>query len=226
MAMRQVANARGSVHRGNTAPRVARVFLRHGGRMLLTAVAALTLVLLWTAPALAREGDSLTTLFVGTTRFMADDATSYGTTFGGSYGYEIIDDLLWSVGLAFSTTDGTETVNNNRYNIYASTTTVQTGPTYYFNRTPQSLVIPFVGAGLSVLNYDVKYEFPGSKLGKTSGTGLGGYGQVGVELWITRSTTFIMAYEVAAHDVKTEAGDHVVLRSGGLQLSLRIGIRL
>jgi hypothetical protein len=226
MAMRQAANVRGTNHSVNMAPRGARGFPRQGGRILLTAVGALTLALLWTAPALAREGDSQTTLFVGTTRFMADDATSYGTTLGGSYGYEIVDDLLWSAGVAFSTTDGTATVNNNTYNIYASTTTFQTGPTYYFNRTPQSLLIPFVGAGLSVLNYDVRYEFPGSKLGRTSGTGLGGYGQVGVELWLTRSTTFIAAYQAAAHDVKTEAGDHVVLRSGGLQISLRIGIRL
>jgi outer membrane protein W len=226
MAMRQATTGRGAVHCGYAAPRVACVSLRHGGLVLLSAVAALTLLLLWTAPALAREGDSQTTLFVGTTRFMSDDATSYGTTFGGSYGYEFIDDLLWSVGLAFSTTDGTATVNDTRYNIYASTTTLQTGPTYYFNRTPKSLVIPFIGAGLSVLNYDVRYDFPGSKLGKTSGTGLGGYGQVGVELWLTRSTTLILAYQAAAHDVKTQAGDHLTLRSGGLQLSLRIGIRL
>lgn len=192
----------------------------------LVAGGVLLLAMLWGVPASASEGDTQTLIFVGTTRFTSDDATSYGTTFGGSFGYEIIDDLLWSVGVAFSTTDGTATVNNTRYNIYARTTTIQTGPTYYFNRAPQSLIIPFIGAGVSALNYDVRYEFPGSELGKTSGTGLGAYGVAGVELWLTRSTTLILAYQESGHDVQTQAGDHVTLRQGGLQLSLRIGIRI
>ncbi len=200
---------------------------RHTGwGATLAAAGALLLILLAAAPAAATEGDTQALLFVGTTRFTSDDATSYGSTFGGSFGYEIVDDLLWSVGGAFSTTDGTATVNNKRYNIYARTTTLQTGPTYYFNRSPRSLVVPFIGAGVSVLNYDVKYEFPGSELGKTSGSGFGGYGLVGLELWLTRSTTFILTYQESGHDVKTQSGDHVWLHQGGLQLSLRIGFRL
>jgi len=199
-----------------------------GAVLTMTLGLALGLALLagTATSAAAREGDSQTLIFVGTTRFEADDATSYGTTFGGSYGYEIIDDLLWSVGASASTTDGTATVNSQTYNIYARTTTIQTGPTLFFNRSPQSLLVPFVGAGVSVLNYDVKYEFPGSKLGKTSGSGPGAYALAGVELWLSRSITFVGQYTVAAHQVKTQDGEYVTLRSGGLGLSLRIGIRM
>jgi len=193
---------------------------------LLTAMLGLVLLAGVASPAAAREGDSQTLIFVGTTRFESDDATSYGTTFGGSYGYEIIDDMLWSVGASASTTDGTATVNNHTYDIYARTTTIQTGPTFFFNRAPGNLLIPFVGAGVSVLNYDVKYEFPGSKLGKTSGSGPGAYALAGIELWLSRSITLIGQYTLAAHQVKTQSGEYMTLRSGGLGLSLRIGIRM
>jgi hypothetical protein len=176
--------------------------------------------------AAAREGDTQTTLFVGTTRFVADDASSYGTTLGASFGYEVIDDLMWSVLGSYSTTDGTAKANGQHYAITARTGNLQTGATYYFNRTPQSLVIPFIGAGLSVISYDVDYTFPNSQLGKTSGTGPGAYALAGLELWLTRSTTFIAQYQLAAHDVRTQSGDHVMLRSGGLLLSIRIGVRL
>jgi hypothetical protein len=195
------------------------------GRLLALTVGLLLLAGAAT-PAEAVEGSTQTLIFVGTTRFQSDDATSYGTTFGGSFGYEIIDNLLWSAGIAVTTTDGTATVNNKTYDIYARSTTLQTGPTYYFNRSPGSLVIPYIGAGVSLLNYDVEYEFPGSDLGKTSGTGPGGYALAGVELWMSRSITLVLQYTLAAHEVKTQDGDRVTLRSGGLGLSLRIGIRI
>jgi hypothetical protein len=188
---------------------------------------ALSLGMLAFAPVgWAREGDTQALIFIGTTRFASDDATSYGTTFGASFGYEVIDDLLWSVAVAATTTDGTATVDNKTYDIFARTTTLSTGPTYYFNRAPGSLVIPFVGAGLSVLNYDVDYDFPGSQLGKTSGTGAGGYTLAGVELWLSRTITLIAQYTLAAHEVETQDGKRVTLRSGGLGLSVRIGIRM
>lgn len=199
---------------------------RKGIAAAVAGVVGLVALTLSPSPAFAREGDTQTLIFVGTTRFESEDATSYGTTFGGSWGYEIIDNLLWSVGAAYTTTDGTAKVNNTSYDIHANTTTVSTGPTYYFNRERGSLVIPYVGAGISALNYDIDYTFPGSKLGKTSGTGAGAYALAGVELWVSRGLTLVGQYTLAAHQVKTEAGDTVTLRSGGLGISIRIGFRM
>ena len=130
------------------------------------------------------------------------------------------------MGAGYTTTDGTAKVNGTSYDIHANTTTLQTGPTYYFNRERGSLVIPYIGAGISALNYDIDYEFPNSKLGKTSGTGYGGYALAGVELWVSRGLTLVGQYTLAAHQVKTEAGDTVTLRSGGLGISIRIGFRM
>lgn len=175
---------------------------------------------------LAREGDTQSLLYVGTTRFASSDATSYGTTFGGAFGYEVIDNLVWSVGASVSTTDGRAKADGKSYDIYARTTTLQTGPTYYFNRERGSLVIPYVGGGISVLNYDIDYDFPDSDLGKTSGSGGGVYALGGVELVLTRSLTFVAQYTIAAHQIRTEDGDAATLRSGGLGLSLRVGIRI
>jgi hypothetical protein len=189
---------------------------------LLLALAALC------APGAAEayQGDSRATLFVGTTRFMASDASTYGTTFGFSWGYEVIDDLLWSFGAAATTTDGTVTSAGQKYPISAQTTTEQTGLTYYFNRSPTSLLIPFVGGGFSLMQYDIDYTFPDSQVGKTSGSGAGAFANAGLEIWFSRATTLILQYQAAAHEVRTQSGKTILVDSGGLLLSLRIGIRV
>ena len=70
--------------------------------------------LVWAAgPAAAREGDSRAGLFIGTTTFAVDSYTTYGTTFGGSYGYEFQDELMWTLGGAFSSTNGQATVTDS-----------------------------------------------------------------------------------------------------------------
>jgi len=197
--------------------------MRSGTLAGLVLVAAL---LMAPVTAEAMQGDSRTTLYVGTTRFQAPDASTYGTTFGLSWGYEVIDDLVWGIGIATTNTDGSVIVGRESRLISAQTTTEQTGLTYYFNRSPTSLVVPFIGGGVSVMQYEIDYSFPGSYLGRTSGTGGGGFALAGVELWMTRSITLIMQYQAAAHEIKTQSGKTAQLDSGGLLLSLRIGIRL
>jgi outer membrane protein W len=188
---------------------------------MLPAAMLLAVLLLWAGPARARQGDQRLGLFVGTTTTAVQTYTTYGVDFGGSYGYEFADNVLWTVGASFAATDGTATdTSGNPVTLHANTAEFQTGLLNYFNRHPGSLIIPYVGAGVSVLNYSIDY--PGTTVGTTSGTAPGVYGQVGVEFRMTRNFTVIPQLGVQVHTIKTQTGASTGMISGGLVLTLRI----
>jgi hypothetical protein len=172
----------------------------------------------------AAEGDSQTLIYIGSSLVAIDDAYSQGTTFGARWGYEFQDDLLWTVGGAFSTTDGTQTVSGAQYDIHANSTTVQSGLLYFFGRRPRKLVLPFVGGGIAAIDYAVDYRYPGSKVGQTSGTGPGVFAFAGVEIWLARAITFILSYQVDAYQIARQDRHTDTLASGGVLLALRINV--
>ena len=169
----------------------------------------------------AAKGDSRTALFFGTTRFVVKDDSSFGTTIGGSYSLDLGNELWWNSGVAFGFTDGEATDDaGNTQEIQANTNQYHSGLTLYFNS--KSAFSPFVGGGLSVLEYTIDYAYEGSEVGETSGVGLGAYSMVGMNINLTRRMTFIPIYQFSAHSIETEDGDPVTIIGGGLQLSLRI----
>lgn len=174
------------------------------------------------APAQARKGDSRAGLFVGTTTFTVEDYRTFGTQFGGFYGTEVADDLLWSFGGTFTSTNGQATVDvagtPTVVDLRATTSAVRTGLAAYFNRG--GVVIPYVGGGLSYMNYDLQY--PNTTIGTTSGTAPGAYANVGVEFRASRSITVIPQFGIEVHSIRTETGQTKGLLSGGLVLTVRI----
>jgi len=173
---------------------------------------------------LASEGDSQTLIFIGSSQVFIDNATSEGTTLGARWGYEFMDDLLWTVGGAFTSTDGKQTVSSVDYTTHADTTTLQTGLLYFFGRAPRKLVVPFIGGGIAAMEYDVDYRYPGSKVGKISGSGPGGFAFAGVELWLARALTVIVSYQAEAYEIARQGGGSTTLSSGGVQLAIRLNI--
>ena len=169
---------------------------------------------------LAAVGDSRAGIFLGTTTFTAGGGTTSGVTYGGTYGWEIYSDLVLDLGLAFSATDGTETVGGVQYDLTTNTTDMRLGLTRYFNRGSSSTLIPFAGGGLSMLNYDIEYT--GLELGKTSGTGPGAYAGGGLLIRFSRRMTLILRLGGQVHQLKSETGETVNAISGGLSFSLRI----
>jgi Outer membrane protein beta-barrel domain len=194
------------------------------GRWSRGAALLIAALLCGAAPAAARQGDSRAGLFIGTTTQSVDQYTTFGTTFGGQYGYEFQDDLLWTLGGSFASTEGTAIVNTPsgpmQVDLRARTAAFQTGLLTYFNRQPSSLVIPFAGGGISFLNYSL--EYPNTVIGTTSGTGPGAYVSLGVELRLTSSLTLIPELGLQVHTIKTQSGDRKGLLSGGLIFTLRI----
>ena len=184
------------------------------------------LVCVGATPALARKGDARAGLFIGTTTSSVSGYTTFGTAFGGSYGYEFQDDLEWTFGGTFASTEGNTTVtdasgaNPHEVTLTAKTAAVRTGLVAYFGRSLEGAVVPYVGGGLSFLNYDLTY--PETSVGTTSGTGPGAYVQAGVELRLTRAVTLIPQLGLQVHTIKTESGDRTGLVSGGLVFTIRI----
>jgi len=190
---------------------------------LICAGALLGLALL-AAPATAREGDSRAGLFLGTTTNNVDAYTTFGSIFGFSYGYEFANDLLWTAGAAFTSTAATATVDVNgtptEVDLEARTYAARTGLLAFFAHSRAGLGIPFVGAGLSVMAYDLNY--PNTTVGKTSGTAPGSYATVGVELRMTEHITLIPEFGIQVHTIKTQTGASKGFLSGGLVFTLRI----
>jgi hypothetical protein len=188
-------------------------------RPALLGALVLGLALVTAAPAWGRKGDTRFGLFVGTTTASIDGQTTFGTNFGGSYGLELEDDLLWTVGASFATTEG-EITSPAPAVLRSSTAAVQSGLTAFFNRKPDSVAIPFVGAGLSLMNYD--FVYPGTNVGTTSGTGPGAFAQAGVEFRLSRNFTLIPQFGLQVHSIKSETGATLGLLSGGLVFTFRI----
>ena len=194
---------------------------RSNGSIAL-ALAAL-LALAWADPAAAAQGDQRTTIFIGTTSYSDGEASSFGTTFGVKWALEFRKDVEWTISGAYAVTEGEHKVQGETYDVSARTTTVQTGLTRLFNNEPSSAFVWFVGGGLSVLSYDLEFDYPGGDVGNTSGVGPGAFGVGGLEIRLTRSIHFIPEYVVSVHSIKTEDGDSFTLVSSGLVIALRIG---
>lgn len=192
--------------------------LRYGAGWALAAALWLGLA----SPLWAAEGDSRGGLFIGTTSFAVGGDTTFGTTFGFNYGTEIEDDLLWSTSAAFISTEGEKVVDGQTFPISTRATIVQTGLLAFFNLGPGSTLLPFVGGGPSLISYDIDHTYPGSQVGRTSGTGFGFFGTTGVEIRLGKRTTLIPQYLFTAHTIETETGNSTTLFSGGLMIAFRI----
>lgn len=188
-----------------------------------TLVAVLTVLLACTAlapPARADQGDSYAGLFLGTTTYGVQSYTTHGGSFGGLYGYEYAENRLWTLGATFASTTGTTTdTSGTTYDLSASTAEFTTGLLAYF--TPESAAVrPYLGAGVSLLAYNL--DFTGTTVGKTKGNGPGVYGRVGLELRLTPHFTLIPQFGLQAHSIRTESGSTTGMLSGGLIFALRI----
>lgn len=193
----------------------------------LIALAPVLAVLCWGgifSEAWAAEGDTRTTIFAGTTTYSDGTTSTFGTTFGARWAWEFVPDVQWTIGGSYSVTDGEHKESDGQVTaVHARTTTAQTGLTYLINNAPQSNVIGFVGGGVSVISYDLDFDYPDSDVGRTSGVGPGVFAQVGAEFRLSRNFYFIPAYTASAHAIETQEGDTFTLVSSGIVVSLRIG---
>lgn len=189
--------------------------------LLASCAVSFSAAFFWSAgPLLAAQGDTRTSIFAGSASLRAGDDTTTGTSFGGGWGVEIQDHLLWSISASHTTTTGERVVNGRTVPLSADSTNLLTGLTHFFNA--DSTFVPFTGGGFSLAAYDIDFAYQNSEIGKTSGTGGGVFGRLGVELRLSRNFTFIPQFNFSIHSIRTDQGGTDSLISDGLLLSFRI----
>ena len=171
------------------------------------------------------KGDRRAGLFIGTTTLTVKDYRTFGTHFGGTFGWEFENDLLLTVGGSFISANGDAVVDDGAggtqvVNLSGTTAAARTGLLAYLARDPNAIANVFVGGGVSLLSYD--FDFAGTEVGKTSGTAPGFFANFGVEINFTDQLTLILTLGMEAYRIKTQAGNSTGLASGGLVFALRI----
>jgi len=189
--------------------------------LISSAMITLACLFAWST-ADARQGDQTTTIFVGSALYTDGTATTTGTTFGVKWALEFEPDWLWSISGQYSAAEGEEESGGQKYNLSAQTSTVQSGLTYLVNNHPKSVVVGLLGGGLSILWYELDFDYPGSDIGRTSGVGPGAFVLAGVEIRVAKNIEIIPEYVISAHSIETEAGDRFSLVSAGLQVAIRL----
>ena len=188
------------------------------------ALAAILIALFCAAPAWAAQGDSRATILLGTANFSIGSGSTTGTSFGFRWGYELEDQLTWSLGATFTSTSGQISKAGRTYDLSANTRTVSTGLTYGFDLGPGSIVQPFAGGGLNYVGYDIDFNYPNSEVGKVSGGSPGIFGLAGVEVRFSRGFDMIVQYMLSASSIEAQDGSTVALLAGGILLSFRLTV--
>ncbi len=161
----------------------------------------------------AREGDVRTTVFASSGVFRAGGNETTGTVYGGGWGLEIQDKLMWKIGASYGSTTGNREVDGQAVPLTANFTELRTGLTLFFK--PNRTVVPFAGGGLSVTAYDMDFAYQNSEIGKTSGTGGGVFGDLGFEVRLGGGFTLIPFFRVSIHTITSDQGVSRSLLSEG-----------
>ena len=199
--------------------------LRPGFHVIILFMALAGMMIHAPSVALGAKGDTRAGLFIGTTTLNLKSYRTFGTHFGGTFGWEFEEDILLTVGGSFVSADGDAVVNDSGgnpqlVNLSGTTAAARTGLLAYLFRDPNSIANVFVGGGVALLSYD--FVFTGTEVGNTSGTAPGFFANIGVEINFTDQLTLILDLGMEAYRIKTESGDSTGLRTGGLVFSLRI----
>ncbi|NQU66056.1 MAG: outer membrane beta-barrel protein [SAR324 cluster bacterium] len=83
-------------------------------------------------------------------------------------------------------------------------------------------LIPFIGAGISIHNYAYEFDYVGSQIGTTSGTGFGPIIMAGARFEVAKHFVIIPGYQFEQIYLKSEGGGQAALTSSGFLLALVI----
>ena len=168
--------------------------------------------------AFAFQKRTITQISFGSYQVSDSEANLYGTRL--AVGVKQLLDPNWAWFGAVSQGDaiGSEKINGIEYESTASSTALTGGGEW---RTQAAEDIePFVGLGMIAESYSYDFTSPGSKTGKTSGTGLGPMSNLGVRFQLGQSFIFIPTYQYSLLRYQTEAGDNASMISSGLYIAL------
>lgn len=186
----------------------------------------LCLILLWLSPAISAQErfrkKAVTHLYVGSYAANTDDHHLKGSKLG--LGLKYYYDPHWATFFFLSEGSAQETYSPEnstaQYDLYAHSYGFTGGLEWRTQLDREGNIEPFVGIGLNAENYELEFEYPGSEVGTTSGTGYGPLMELGGRFALGRSFTVIPAYEYSAISYKAGSGDSKTLVAAGFSLGL------
>ena len=118
----------------------------------------------------------------------------------------------YSAGSAQGTWDSYDGATS--YDVTQSHMDLSVGMEARFELLASPKIAPFAGGGLKVQQYEYKFDYPGSEIGESSGTGLGPLAHFGVRIGVTRNFTIIPKYYFSVINVKGQEESEGIVTSG------------
>lgn len=184
----------------------------------------LVLVLITCGSSLAtaqQKSGSVTNISFGTYVESHGDDTVNGSMVSIAYKQFFTEQWAYFIGLGSASASGEhEFTDGSSATIDSRRSSLSGGLKWHTYPDSMPWLTPYIGAGLSVQSYSYDYEYAGSEIGKTSGTGYGPLFMAGARMDLARHFLIIPGYRFEQIYIETENGDRVALTSSGFQLAL------
>lgn len=166
---------------------------------------------------------SVTSISYGAYQKTDGDDTLSGSQLAVSYMSRFSEQWSYFLRLSNGSASGTHTENGESYDLKSSNSTLTGGVRWSYdfdvNSDNDTDLSPYVGAGLSVQKYEYDFEYPGSEVGKTSGTGYGPFVSLGLKIAISANIVIVPGYHYEQITIKTEDGEDRAFTSSGTSLA-------
>ncbi len=194
--------------------------------MHLTGRRILALILIfWCSQTLYAQSKtkSVTNISFGTYAETHGDDQVNGTALSISYKRFFTDQWAYFIGLGNGSATGEHKyADGSSVSIKSSRSSLSGGLKWHYYVDSVPWLIPYVGAGISIQSYAYDFDYVGSEIGSTSGTGYGPLLMTGARIDIGKHFLIIPGYQFEQIYIESETGDQIVLTSSGFILALVI----
>jgi len=149
------------------------------------------------------------------------DSSLYGTQISLERAVVFHDQWAYFLGLSSASANGEYVAENGTItSLSSSTTTISGGVKRSFQVEEISQLLPFIGAGISIQNYNYQFSYSDSNIGDTSGIGMGPLFNAGVRIDLLKQFVLIPSYNFSQIFIHSEKSELYGVTSSGFSLAL------
>lgn len=171
-----------------------------------------------------KKGNSVTSVSFGSYQETDGEDTITGSQLAIAYLKYFTDQWAYFVRLSNGSASGTHTEGEESTEISSSSTALTGGLQWSYainlNDDQTNELVPYVGGGISVQRYRYEFDYEGTEIGKTSGTGYGPLFMVGLKINISNNFIIIPGYSYQQTTIETESGESRSMVSSGTSIAL------
>ncbi len=191
--------------------------------LIISIITGLTSLLLSTSGFGAERYGATTSISYGAYQTTDGENTLNGSQLAISFMSHFAEQWSYFIRLGNGSANGTHTENGTSYDLKSNTTTLTGGIHWSYeldlNSDNQEDLTPYIGTGISAQKYEYDFEYPDSKVGKTSGTGYGPFITLGLKVSLSTNIVLIPGYHYEQINIKTEDGSDRSFTSSGISLA-------